>query len=158
MALQALHRTLDKARFDPDDAIADLETLVRIAKVNNDQKAREYECILDEVQKHRLLPQNALKDLFVTLVGDPVKGKVLEKASKVLKNIKATAESPGPTSDRAVPLMDIPVYGQSGWNPRQTGGRGRGQRFGQTRPYWRRSNYRRLACFICESTQHLYRD
>ncbi|KAK3735069.1 hypothetical protein QZH41_010773 [Actinostola sp. cb2023] len=32
MALQSLHRTLDKARFDADEALADLETLVRQAK------------------------------------------------------------------------------------------------------------------------------
>lgn len=156
-ALQALHRTLDKARFDPDDAIADLETLVRVAKVNSDQKAREYECILDEVQKYKLLPPTALKDLFVTLVGDPVKGKVLEKASKVFKNIKMATQIPGSSRERPVALMDVPVDGQAGWNSSQAGGGRGGQRFAQSHPYGRRPNYRRLKCFVCDSTEHLFR-
>ncbi|KAJ7390746.1 hypothetical protein OS493_022829, partial [Desmophyllum pertusum] len=50
LALQALHRTLDKTRFDTKDAILDLEPLVKVAKINNHEKAREYECVLDEVQ------------------------------------------------------------------------------------------------------------
>lgn len=92
------NRTLDKARFDLNDAMADLETLVHVAKDNSNQKAREYEFILEKVQKHaRLLTRNALKDLFITLVGDQVKGKVLEKANKVLKNIKTSTEIPRPS-------------------------------------------------------------
>jgi hypothetical protein len=47
LALQALHRTLDKTRFDPKDAVLDLESLVKVAKINNHAKAREYECVLD---------------------------------------------------------------------------------------------------------------
>lgn len=39
--------------YDPEDAILDLEALVKVAKINNYEKAREYhECVLDQVQKH----------------------------------------------------------------------------------------------------------
>ena len=58
LALQTLHRTIEKTRFDPEDAILDLEALVKVAKFNNHEKAREYECVLDEVMKHaKGLPQ-----------------------------------------------------------------------------------------------------
>jgi len=43
LALQALHRTLDQTRFDPEDAVLDLESLVKVAKINNHAKAQEYE-------------------------------------------------------------------------------------------------------------------
>ena len=87
LALQALHRTLDKSRFDPEDAVMDLESLVKVAKINNHAKAREYECVLDEVQKHsKSLNQKSLRDLLVALVGDPIKSKVLEKTHKLLKH------------------------------------------------------------------------
>ena len=33
LALQALHRTLDKTHFDPEDAVLDLESLVKVAKI-----------------------------------------------------------------------------------------------------------------------------
>ena len=52
LALQALHRTLDKMCFNPEDAELDLESLVKVAKINNHAKAQEYQCVLDEVQKH----------------------------------------------------------------------------------------------------------
>ena len=87
LALKALHRTIDKTRFDPEDAILDLEALVKAAKMNNHEKAREYECVLDEVLKHKNLPQKSLRDLLVALVGDPVKSKVLEKTNKLLKQM-----------------------------------------------------------------------
>ena len=88
LALQALHRTLDKTRFDPEDAVLDLESLVKVAKINNHAKAREYECALDEVQKHaKSLHQKSLRDLLVALVGDPIKSKVLKKTNKLLKHV-----------------------------------------------------------------------
>jgi len=88
LALQALHRTLDKTRFDPEDAVLDLESLVKVAKINNHAKAREYECVLDEVQKQaKSLHQKSLRDLLVALVGDPMKSKVLEKTNKLLKHV-----------------------------------------------------------------------
>ena len=72
LALQALHRTLDKTRFDPEDAVLDLESLVKVAKISNHAKARECECALDEVQKHaKSLHQKSLRALLVELVGDP---------------------------------------------------------------------------------------
>ena len=39
-ALQNRHRTMDKARFDPEDAILDLDALVKVAKLNNHTRAR----------------------------------------------------------------------------------------------------------------------
>ena len=88
LALQALHRTLDKTRFDPEDAVLDLGSFVKVAKISNHAKAREYECVLDEVQKHaRSLHQKSLRDLLVALVGDPIKSKVPEKTNKLLKHV-----------------------------------------------------------------------
>ena len=94
LALKTLHRTIEKTRFDPEDAILDLEALVKVAKVYNHDKAREYECVLDEIQKHaKNLPQKSLRDLLVALVGDPVKSKVLEKTNKLLKHMQPDHKS-----------------------------------------------------------------
>lgn len=49
LALQTLHRTIEKTHFDPKDAILDLKALVKVVKINNHEKAREYECVLNEV-------------------------------------------------------------------------------------------------------------
>ena len=85
LALQSLHRTLDRSRFDPEDVTSDLEIVVSQAKMNNNPKAREYECVLDQIQKHsKSLSRIGLKDLFVTLIGDPAKS-VLEKCSREVK-------------------------------------------------------------------------
>lgn len=149
LALQTLSRTLDRSKFDAEDAIADLEALVRQAKAAEDAKSREYECILDEVQKHaKTLPRHTLKDLFVALVGDLVKSKVLEKSTKVLKVIESSSE-------KAVPLM-----GSSQYQPIST----TYQRPTQPRdffPYRRpaqRPNLRRMSCYYCNSSQHFIRD
>ena len=76
--MQTLHRTLDKSRFDLEEAISDQESLTRLARVHNNPKAREYECVLAEIQKHsKTLSRSALKYLFVTLIGDPIKSKIL---------------------------------------------------------------------------------
>ena len=51
LALQTLRRTIEKIRFDPEDAILDLEALVKVAKIINHEKATEYKCVLDEFMK-----------------------------------------------------------------------------------------------------------
>ncbi|KAK3743589.1 hypothetical protein QZH41_010230, partial [Actinostola sp. cb2023] len=85
-ALERLHRKLDRTRFDSVDAICELEALVKVAKRSDHAKAKEYECILDEVQKNtKSLTPEGTRDLLIALVGDPVKSSVLKKASKALK-------------------------------------------------------------------------
>ncbi|KAK3698827.1 hypothetical protein QZH41_016039, partial [Actinostola sp. cb2023] len=162
MALQSLHRTLDKARFDADEALADLETLVRQAKVNNDPKAREFECVLDEVQRHsKTLSRTALKDLFVALVGDPVKSKILEKANKVLKNIGTLSDNPRPPAYNhggPQPLMDLNNHGHP-WPDRATASRRLPSwRENRRSPYARRPNMAQLTCFLCNSESHFARN
>lgn len=49
LALQTLNRTIETTHSDPEDAILDLKALVKVVKINNHDKAREYECVLDEV-------------------------------------------------------------------------------------------------------------
>ena len=91
---------MDKVRFDPEDAILDLEALVKVAKINSHARSREFECVLDEVQKRsKTLSTRALKDLLTTLVGDPVKSKVLEKTTPLLRkhNPHRPIRSPGAT-------------------------------------------------------------
>ena len=44
LVLQTLHRTIEKTHFDPEDAILDQEALVKVAKVNNHDKARKHVC------------------------------------------------------------------------------------------------------------------
>lgn len=52
--------------------------------MNNHAKAREYECVLDEVMKHaESLPQKCLRDLLAAVFCDAVKNKVLEKTNKL---------------------------------------------------------------------------
>ena len=73
---------VDRSRFDPEDVTSDLEIVVSQAKMNNNPKAREYECVLDQIQKHsKSLSRIGLKDLFVTLIGDPAKSNVLERSN-----------------------------------------------------------------------------
>ncbi|KAK3742381.1 hypothetical protein QZH41_002607 [Actinostola sp. cb2023] len=162
MALQSLHRTLDKARFDADEALADLETLVRQAKVNNDPKAREFECVLDEVQRHsKTLSRTALKDLFVALVGDSVKSKILEKANKVLKNIGTLSDNPRPPAYNhggPQPLMDLNNHGHP-WPDRATASRRLPSwRENRRSPYARRPNMAQLTYFLCNSESHFARN
>lgn len=80
LALQTLQMTIEKTRFDPEDAILDLEAIVKVAIVNNHDKAREYECVLDEVNKDvKSVQLTSLRHLLVALVGDPVKNNSLRR-------------------------------------------------------------------------------
>ncbi|KAK3717083.1 hypothetical protein QZH41_000443 [Actinostola sp. cb2023] len=93
--------TLDKSRFDLEEAISDLESLTRLARFHNNPKAREYECVLAETGPKALKDALTLcpKNLFVVaLIGDPIKSKILEKLNKILKNIKVPDERLGPSS------------------------------------------------------------
>ena len=152
LALKTLHRTIEKTRFDPEDAILDLEALVKVAKVYNHDKAREYECVLDEIQKHaKNLPQKSLRDLLVALVGDPVKSKVLEKTNKLLKHMQPDHKSSPPQVWRR---FNTSQFGNPGTS-RRSGA------FNETRrsqaPY-PAHRVRSSLCYFCGSSQHLLRN
>ncbi|KAL9951295.1 hypothetical protein ACROYT_G043934 [Oculina patagonica] len=154
LALQALHRTLDKSRFDPEDAVMDLESLVKVAKINNHAKAREYECVLDEVQKHsKSLNQKSLRDLLVALVGDPIKSKVLEKTHKLLKHTTPENRSTSFPSWRR--YNNRFTYHQGG--SRDNRGRGGFQASRSASPFANR-RLRSSPCYFCGSTEHFIKD
>ena len=154
LALQALHRTLDKSRFDPEDAVMDLESLVKVAKINNHAKAREYECVLDEVQKHsKSLNQKSLRDLLVALVGDPIKSKVLEKTHKLLKHTTPENRSTSFPSWRR--YNNRFTYHQGG--SRDNRDRGGFQASRSASPFANRC-LRSSPCYFCGSTEHFIKD
>ena len=150
LALKALHRTIDKTRFDPEDAILDLEALVKAAKMNNHEKAREYECVLDEVSKHKNLPQKSLRDLLVALVGDPVKSKVLEKTNKLLKQMHPDQR---PSTSQCWRRFSTDQFGNPS-SSRRSGGFSDSRR---SAPYPIR-RARSASCFFCGSNEHLLRN
>ena len=93
----------------------DLEVLIRTAKRCNDSKSREYECALEEVQKNvKTLTVEDLRNLFVALVGDPVKSSVVQKANRAFK-IFSTAyplQPPaGPSPAFGRPFLQLPAPG-----------------------------------------------
>ena len=152
LALQVLHRTLDKSRFDPEDAILDLESLVRVAKINNRPKAREYECVLDEVQKRaKSLHQKSLRDLLTALVCDLVKSKVLEKTNKLLKHVVPENR---PTFSQSWRRYNNQLGYQG--DPRDSRRRGGFSANRPSAPY--PSRRPRSSCYYCGSPQHLIRE
>ena len=147
-ALQDLHKTLDRTKFDHEDAILDLEALVKCAKLNNNPKAREYECALEEVQKRsKTLSPNNLKDLMTALVGDPVKSKVLEKTTKFLKHSNRKSERSDQRRTNQYPGND------NNYSPAYNTYRRRERYFGRNRqPY--NHPARQLTCFFCDLPGH----
>ena len=153
LALQALHRTLDKTRFDPEDAVLDLESLAKVAKINNHAKAREYECVLDEVQKHsKSLNQKSLRDLLVALVGDPIKSKVLEKTNKLLKHVTPEGRPAASPSWRRYGNQFSYQEGSRDNRRRNSFPAGR-----SVTPFASR-RMRSAPCYFCGSTQHFIKD
>ena len=153
LALQALHRTLDKTLLDPEDAVLDLESLVKVAKINNHAKVREYECVLDEVQKHaKSLHQKSLRDLLVALVGDPIKSKVPEKTNKLLKHVTPEGKPAASPSWRRYSNQFSYQGGSRDNRRRNSFPAGR-----SVTPFASR-RMRSAPCYFCWSTQHFITD
>ena len=153
LALQALYRTLDKTRFDPEDAVLDLESLVKVAKINNHAKVREYECVLDEVQKHaKSLHQKSLRDLLVALVGDPIKSKVLEKTNKLLKHVTPEGRPAASPSWRRY-SNQFSYQGGSRDNRRRNSFPA-----GRSVTAFASRRMRSAPCYFCGLTQHFIKD
>ena len=62
-----------KTYFDPEDAILDMEALLKVSKINNHDKAREYACHWWSQEAYQEPATKSLRDLLVALVSDPVK-------------------------------------------------------------------------------------
>lgn len=92
----------------------------------------------------KFLDYSAMKDLLITLIGDPVKSKVLEKTSKFLKYIDAGKEH----ESKSMP----PSRGFSSRRGRAAGFRGRRGRPYPPRGAGRGVNYG--SCFFCGSPEH----
>ena len=151
LALQTLQMTIEKIRFDPEDAILDLEAIVKVAIVNNHDKAREYECVLDEVNKDaKSLQLTSLRHLLVALVGDPVKNKVLENTNKLLKQMQPDQKSSTPQGWRR---FNANQFGNPG-NSRRVGGFLDPRR---SAPYPNR-RARPAVCYFRGSSAHLLRN
>ena len=95
-ALTSVRNALQKpeAVYDPWEASAHVEALVRAARSSAHEKADYYAAILDELKgRSNALSPSAHKRLLMGLLGDPVRAKVAKESSALLKTIQR--EEPG---------------------------------------------------------------
>ena len=95
-ALTSVRNALQKPEtvYDPWEASAHVEALVRAARSSTHEKADYYAVILDELKgRSNVLSPSAHKRLLMGLLGDPVRAKVAEESSALLKTIQR--EQPG---------------------------------------------------------------
>ena len=75
--------------YDPWEASAHVEALVRAARSSAHEKADYYAAILDELKgRSNVLSPSAHKRLLMGLLGDPVRAKVAKESSALLKTIQ----------------------------------------------------------------------
>jgi len=89
-ALAALRRHLNRPPllFDRFEAVEFQETLVRLARMQVHQKAKEYAAPLDEVKLSQpSLDPATLQRLMLGLVGDPLRAKMAKEATSILKGV-----------------------------------------------------------------------
>ena len=96
-ALTYVRNALQKPEivYDPWEASAHVEALVRAARSSAQEKADYYVAILDELKgrSYALSPSPTHKRLLMGLLGDPVRAKVAKESSARLKTIQG--EEPG---------------------------------------------------------------
>jgi len=87
--------------FDKHEAVELLQSLLRLARNENHQRADEYATALDEIKtRSDFVDDQQLQRLFVGLLGDPVR-------AKVAKDANAIAQA-GP------PTLAVPRFSASG--------------------------------------------
>ena len=100
--------------------------------------------------KHaKSLPQKSWRDLLVALVGDPVKGKVLDKANKLLKQMQIDQKR---SSSHGWRRFNAVQFGNPA-NSRRSGGF---HSFRRSAPY-PNPRVRSTLCYFCGSSEHLLR-
>ena len=98
-ALAALRRYINRpaAMFDKYEAVELLQSLLRLARNENHQKADEYAAALDEIKtRSDFVDDQQLQRLFLGLLGYPVRAKVAKDANRILKGVGKVPPPPMP--------------------------------------------------------------
>ena len=83
--------------FDKYEAVELLQSLLRLARNENHQKADEYAAALDEIKtRSDFVNDQQLQRLFLGLLGDPVRAKVAKDANAILKGVGKVPPPPMP--------------------------------------------------------------
>jgi len=109
-ALTSVRSALQKPEtvYDPWEASAYLEALVRAARSSAHEKADYNAAILDELKgRSNVLSPSAHKRLLMGLLGDPVRAKVAKESSALLKTIQR--EEPGFQGHNSTPPVQAPT-------------------------------------------------
>ena len=121
-ALAALRRDINRptAMFGKYEAVELLQSLLRLARNENHQKADEYAAALDEIKtRSDFVDDQQLQRLFLGLFGDPVRAKVAKDANAILKRVGKVPPPPIPVvlvvqCAGRPPTLAVPRFSASG--------------------------------------------
>ena len=83
--------------FDKYEAVESLESLLRLARNENHQRADEYAAALDEIKtRSDFVDDQQLQSLFLGLLGDPVRAKVAKNGNAIFKGVGKVPPPPMP--------------------------------------------------------------
>ena len=118
LATLTMHLDRPPSLFDPFEAIELLETLVRLARTQVNEKADEYAAALEEVKiRQPTVDSTHLQRLMLGLVGDPLRAKMAKEATSILKGVSKTSPS-GSQARRPLRLStlnSVQSYACVGW-------------------------------------------
>ena len=119
-ALTALRRHLNRppSLFDRHEAIELLESLVRLARTQAHDKAKEYSAAVDKVKARQAsLESGHLQHLMLGLVGDPLRAKMAKEAISILKGVSRSQPfgSHDNRTRRCLSPYPVQCYNCHGW-------------------------------------------
>ena len=115
-ALAALRRYINRpaAMFDKYEAVEISQSLLRLARNENHQKADEYAGALDEIKtRSDFVDDRQLQRLFLGLLGDPVRAKVAKDANAILKGVGKVPPPPMPVHPGSTMCRPAPYPGRA---------------------------------------------
>ena len=110
-ALAALRRYINRqaAMFDKYEAVELLQSLLRLERNENHQKADEYAAALDEIKtRSDFVDDQQLQRLFLGLLEDPVRAKVAKDANAIFKGVRKVPPPPMPVRPRSTMRRPAP--------------------------------------------------
>ena len=110
-ALAALRRYINRpaAMFDKYEAVELLQSLLRLARNENHQKADEYAVALDEIKtRSDFVDDQRFQRLFLGFLVDPVRAKVAKDASPILKGVGKVPPPPMPVRPGSTMRLPAP--------------------------------------------------
>ena len=115
-AFAALRRYLNRpaAMFDKYEAVELLQSLLRLARNENHQKADEYAAALDEIKTGSdFVDDQQLQRLFLGLLEDPVRAKLVKDANAILKGVGKVPQPPMPVRPGSTMRRSAPYPGRA---------------------------------------------